>query len=542
MRKFSSIAVCVLTVGVGAACANQADRTAIGVDSEPIVGESPTASRDGSTPDRSVPATEPAPGGATTAPITTLDVPDVAVTDAPTSVEEPVSTSGAEAEPGAASLGDPYVGDFGNGGYDVQSYDLTLDWDPVAERLDGVARIVSTATQDLAAFNLELTGFEVSLVQVDGQDAVVTRDEDELTIAPSVAIEDRTEFTTVVEYSGTPQDNEFVAGDVGRPSGWHTEDGYAYVAGEPLAASTFHPANDHPSDKASFTYRITAPSDLTVAANGTLQDTEVVGGLTTWTFVQPAPQATYLTTILIGDFTVTDGGTSAGGTPVRNVIDTDLVEPLGQVFDDQPAMIDAFEELFGPYPFDVYGSAVVEDSFGGALETQTLSIYGADILQFGDAQAVIAHELAHQWFGNNVTVDRWEDIWLNEGFATYGEALWDEASDPDFAYDRWIRGLLLAGSSLERHVQDPGPGDLFGPQVYLRGAFTLHALRVEVGDDVFFDILTTWSQRFGGGNATTADFEALAEELSGDDLDDFFDDWLRTEALPPELDGVALDV
>ncbi len=537
MRKFASIAFCVLSGVAGAACANDADRTAIGVDSEPIGGVSSTLPGDESTAAPSVPAAEPTADIDTTTTTTVRPVPDVAVTDVPATSGEP----GSDGEPGAISLGDPYVGDFGNGGYDVQSYDLTLDWDPAAERLDGVARIVSTATQDLTAFNLELTGFDIALVQVDGQDAEFTRDEDELTVTPSTAIEDRTEFTTVVKYSGTPQDNEFVAGDVGRPSGWHTEDGYAYVAGEPLAASTFHPANDHPSDKASFTYRITAPSDLTVAANGTLDDTRVDGELTTWTFVQPAPQATYLTTILIGDFTVTDGGTSASGIPVRNVIDTDLVDSLGPVFDDQPAMIDAFEELFGPYPFDVYGSAVVEDSFGGALETQTLSIYGADILQFGDAQAVIAHELAHQWFGDNVSVERWEDIWLNEGFASYGEALWSEASDPDFTYDRWIRSLLLAGSSLERHVQDPGPRDLFGPQVYLRGAFTLHALRVEVGDDVFFEILTTWNERFGGGNATTADFEALAEELSGDDLGDLFDDWLRTDALPSELDGVPLD-
>jgi aminopeptidase N len=223
------------------------------------------------------------------------------------------------------------------------------------------------------------------------------------------------------------------------------------------------------------------------------------------------------------------------------VFDTDLADQVEPIFDAQPEMIDAFEELFGPYPFDVYGSVVVNDSFGGALETQTLSIFGADVLGFGDAQAIVAHELAHQWFGNHVSVERWEDIWLNEGFATYGEALWEEASDPDFSFDRWIRDKLFAGPALERHVQDPGPQELFGIQVYLRGGFTLHALRVRVGDDVFFDILKTWNVRFGGGNATTDDFQLLAEELSGDDLDQFFDDWLRTDELPAELDGVPLN-
>ena len=458
----------------------------------------------------------------------------------PEDTETTTDDEGVVASAGSSSLDDPYVRDFGNGGYDVADYDLSLDWDPVTEHLDGVTTITAAATQTLAAFNFELTGFDIERVEVDGVLATVERTEDEVTITPDEPIRGGEDFTTIVAYSGTPVDNEFIAGVVASPSGWHTRDGFAYVAGEPLSASTFHPANDHPSDKASFTYRITAPSELTVAASGTLEDSTVDGTTTTWTFRQPALQATYLTTILIGDFTVIDDGTSESGVPVRNVIDSRLVERIGPIFDDQPAMIDAFEKLFGPYPFDIYGSAVVNDSFGGALETQTLSIYGTDVVGFGDAQAVVAHELAHQWFGNNVSLDRWEDIWLNEGFATYCEALWEEASDPDFSYQDWIRNILFAGPLLERHVHDPGVNDLFGGQVYLRGGLTLHALRLRVGDEIFFDILTSWNQRFGGGNATTDDFESLSEELSGDDLDEFFDEWLRTDKLPAELDGVTL--
>ena len=538
MYKIASfLAVALVTV---TACGTNDGRVAIGVKSDSIVGDSPTIPTD-PTPQENL--DEPPVGStpATEAPEEPEEEPELASTipraDEASGAEDPESPAGF----GATTLGDPYVGDFGNGGYDVESYDLALDWDPAVARLDGVTTIVSAATQELTGFNLELTGFDVASVDVDGEPAEFVRDADELTITPSALISSGAEFTTVVTYAGTPVDNEFVAGDVGRPSGWHTRDGFAYVAGEPLAASTFHPANDHPSDKASFTFRITAPSELTVAANGTLQDKTVDGDGTTWTFVQPAPQTTYLTTLVIGDFTVIDDGASESGVPVRNVIDTELVDRVGPVFDAQPEMIDAFEQMFGPYPFDVYGSVVVNDSFGGALETQTLSIFGADVVGFGDPESVVAHELTHQWFGNNVSVDRWEDIWLNEGFATYGEALWAEAADPDFSYAAWIRGLLLAGSALERHVQDPGPEELFGAQVYLRGAFTLHALRVQVGDDGFFDILQKWNERFGGGNATTDDFQLLAEELSGDDLDQFFDEWLRTVALPAELDGVPLN-
>ncbi len=520
MPRLSSIGFVLGAVLSAAACGADDRRAVVGVESQPIED--------------------------TTAPVedtTTLPADDVEDTGDVDADQIDDADQGGDAEPatvGAVSIGDSYVGDFGNGGYDVLSYDLSLGWEPIAAWLDGVAVITAAAAHDLAAFNLDLTGFDVDGVDVDGEPADFTRDADELTVTPSMPIRSGAEFTVTVRYAGTPVDNDFSAGDVARPSGWHTRDGFAYVAGEPLSASTFHPANDHPSDKASFTYRITAPSELTVAASGTLQDTAVDGDRTTWTFVQPDPQATYLTTLVIGDFVVVDDEPSASGVPIRNVFDADLVERVSPVFDAQPEMVDEFERLFGDYPFDVYGSVVVDDSFGGALETQTLSIYGADIVAFADPESVVAHELAHQWFGNHVTVERWEDIWLNEGFATYGEALWSEAADPDFSYQAWIRSLLLAGPALERHVHDPGPNDLFGAQVYLRGAFTLHALRVLVGDDTFFDILREWSGRFGGANATTDDFEALAEERSGHDLDDFFDEWLRTRELPPELDGVPL--
>ena len=494
----------------------------------------PTEQRDDPVPESGGnPDLDPAP--ATTRPSSTEgDDPDSG---------EPTAADDASLDPaaGATTLNDPYVGDFGNGGYDVTMLRARSRLGSrCGELLTGTTRIEATAVQDLSSFNLELTGFEVSSITVDGTDADVERSGDEITITPSDPLADGDDFVTIVQYAGTPVDNAFVAGDVGRPSGWHTRDGFAYVAGEPLSASTFHPANDHPSDKASFVYRITAPSDLTVAASGTLTDETTDGERTTWTFEQPDPQTTYLTTLVIGDFVVVDDDPSASGVPVRNVFDAELADAVEPIFATQPDMIDAFEELFGPYPFDLYGSVVVNDSFGGALETQTLSIFGSDVIAFGDAERIVAHELAHQWFGNNVSVDRWEDIWLNEGFATYGEALWSEASDPQFSYPEWVRNLSFAGPALERHVQDPGPGSLFGPQVYLRGAFTLHALRLRVGDDVFFDILKEWNVRFGGGNATTFDFESLSEELSGDDLDGFFDEWLRTAELPAELDGVEL--
>lgn len=448
----------------------------------------------------------------------------------------------APATAGSQTAGDPYVGTYGNGGYDVEHYDVAIGWNPTSGTLAGTTTISASATQNLSGFNLDLVGLDVERVLVDGSEASFEHLGSEIVVSPGSPIPVGADFEIVVEYGGSPKEVNEVDVGVPIPSGWHTRDDYAYVAGEPLSAATFHPVNDHPSDKASFTYRITAPSDQTVAASGTQTSTVENGATTTWVFEQPHPQASYLTTILIGGFTVIDDGETTGGVAIRNVLDDDLVEAGIPAFEKQKEMIDFFETIFGPYPFDNYGAALVEDGFGGALETQTLSIFGADVIGFGDfAERIVAHEVAHQWFGNSVSVKWWGDIWLNEGFATYAEALWQEHSDPAFSWERWVRDTGSYGPLLAARVHEP-EGDLFGAQVYQRGGLTLHALRRQVGDDVFFDTLRTWNARFGGGNATTADFQNLAEELSGQDLDEFFDRWLRSDSLADELEGVVLDI
>jgi len=461
-------------------------------------------------------------------------------TTSDTGADQSSSLAVAGGDVGSPTLSDPYVGTYGNGGYDVAHYDLELDWDPDRDHLDGRATISATATQGLASFNLDLVGLTVEAVTVDGADARFDHVGSELTVTPTDPLASAAEFEVTVTYGGTPTQSAGRGQGIA-PSGWKIGDGYIYVAGEPIAAATFHPANDHPSDKASFTYRITAPSELTVAASGTKTSTEVDGDTTTWVFDQPFPQTTYLTTILIGSFEVVEAGTSESGIRIRNVYDTALTDAAAPAFDLQGAMLDHFEELFGPYPFDVYGSAVVRDSIGGALETQTLSIFGQDVVGFGAfTEQIVAHELAHQWFGNAVSIERWEDLWLNEGFASYAEALWMEHHDPTFTFEDWIGQLAVYGPELEERVQRHPTDDLFGIQIYQRGAMALHALRLEIGDETFFELLRTWVERFGGATATTADFEALAEELSGQELTPLLDVWIRQPELPPSLGGVDL--
>lgn len=463
----------------------------------------------------------------------------------PSSVDPDVATNDGVDEVstiGATSLNDPFVGDFGNGGYDVRAYELELDWFPEDRRLEGVATIRALATQHLTAFNLDLVGFDVTAVEVDGETASLERVDSELTITPAVPIANDAAFVVTVSYDGSPVENDiFGPPPPGVASGWHTYDDYVAVFGEPLSASTFHPANDHPSDKASFRYTISAPSGDYVAASGTLESTTVNGDRSTWVYDSPDPQATYLTTILIGPFELVEAGESASGIRIRNVIDSDLVATATPVLAPQADMMDAFEQLFGPYPYEEYGAAVIENGFGGALETQTLSIFGADIIEATFiAEAVVAHELAHQWFGNNVSVESWADLWLNEGFATYSEVLWEEARDGSFDFDAWAKDLGFQADGISSVIQPPPVGDLFNGGVYQRGALTLHALRIAVGDEVFFDILREWNVRFAGQSASTADFEALVAELSGTDQTELFDAWLREEGLPNTLGSIEL--
>ena len=293
--------------------------------------------------------------------------------------------------------------------------------------------------------------------------------------------------------------------------------------------------NDHPLDKATFTLDLTVPAGLTAAANGTLISTEAVDDdMVTWRWQMDDPMATYLATIVIGEFDIVtdDQASLEAGLPIRHVL------PRGTTIADWPGlerqgeMVAFFAELFGPYPFDNYGIAIV-DGFSNALENQTLSIFGRRFTDPEFFERVLVHEVAHQWFGNSVSTALWRDIWLNEGFASYAEWLWLEAErDRDFLERNIENERAFFAESGARPPGDPPATDLFNRSVYRVGAMTLHALRLTVGDDAFFEILQTYHRQFAGGTATTDDFVAVAEQISGMDLGGLFDAWLFEEAIP----------
>jgi aminopeptidase N len=589
-----------------------------------------------------------------------------APTPAPQPTTEPANPL---ASPGEAGLGDPAFPQAGNGGYDAQHYVLDLAVDVEENVLTATVTMTAQATQDLSAFNLDFTGFTIDELTVNNQMATYDRRGPELTVRPSPALGVGEPFTTRVSYHGTP------AAD----GAWHHQEGAVYVTGEPVGAATWYPVNNHPLDKATYTYRISTRQPYEAVASGTLVETEESADRVTYTWAMDRPMASYLSTIYVADLSV-DDAEDPTGIPHQNYFPPRLAAQAQALFDTQDEMLGFFAERFGPYPFETYGAALVDSDWGGALETQSLALFGRRGLLIevnmpegvelpieNSPRTVIAHELAHQWFGDSVSLEQWQDMWLKEGFATYASWLWWEHVEGEEALQgivkrryeavaniiggglftfsqnptlfdgisgpeamEVLRGLepetladqqkltealpldeLKDGSEGESgpmenlsdaHIEqmiaelpkedlsgarvleiletlptdemsgrqvfqalvvlqlydtagmsifqgswiaapgNPPVDNLYNLSVYDRGALTLHALRLQVGDATWFEIMRTYCDRYKHSNASTSDFIAVAEEVSGQELGDFFDAWLYEEQMPamPEI-GLSME-
>ncbi len=447
-----------------------------------------------------------------------------------------------EGSPGAAGSGDQYFPYAGNGGYDALHYDLDLRYTPPADpevlsgRLRGVATVTLRATQDLSSFNLDLRGLTVRSVTVDGAPARWSHLQDderrrwELVVRPAQVVASGRTATVVVTYGGAtgrPEDS------TGAPYGFVTTADGAMVVNEPEGASTWYPVDDDPADKATYSFRIDVPEGKTAVANGLPVGEPVTrGGRTTWTWRASDPMASYLSTASIGDFELTRD-TGPHGLPIINAVDRDVqgkaLEQTRASLARQPEMIRFFERRFGRYPFEAYGAIVDDDSVGYALETQTRPVYSRS----ADEQTV-AHELAHQWFGNAVSPREWRHIWLNEGWATYAEWLWSASrGGPSLRQSfedavAYLEDEDLWGLDITR----PGRDQLFADQVYVRGGAALYALRKEVGQQAFNEGARRWLAIYDDDAATTPDFRRVYEQVAGRSLDVFFVDWLRDDDRP----------
>lgn len=453
------------------------------------------------------------------------------------------------AAPGRPGLGDSYFPSLGNGGYDARHYDVNLKIDVDENRVQGRCRVDATALEDLSSLNLDFHGLQVDQVTVNQKPALFKRQDNELTITPAEPLAAQEAFQVEVTYHGRPEARLSDAGPF--LTGWKYYGTGLTADSEPDGTQTWFPCNDHPRDKATHSFTVQVPSDYVVAANGTLAEIRPEGELTTYRWESRDPMASYLATLNVGDY-VREEQTGPNGLPIRNFYAPEIAPEAAYDLERTPEMIGLFNRLFGPYPFQAYGVVVVDDrnSVQGAMETQTLSLFEPGFIT-GDRrfEDVVAHELAHQWFGNAVSADEWKDIWLNEGFATYAEWLWLEHTQGTDAlearatevYDSLKEGRGVAfehpthrgaGRRELIPIGNPPPDDLFDGQVYNRGGLTLHSLRRKIGDEAFFAGLQAHVAAHKGGTATTADFIATMEAASGQDLQEFFDQWLYRAELP----------
>ncbi|WP_329457229.1 M1 family metallopeptidase [Streptomyces sp. NBC_01497] len=441
----------------------------------------------------------------------------------------------AGARPGTSGVGDPYFTGLGNGGYDALHYGLTLAYTPGDGRLAGTAEITARATQDLSAFNLDLAGMNVSSATVDGAPASVARTRSELTLSLRHDLRRGHTFRAVVHYAGVPRT---ITDPDGSKEGWLVSDGGRRVAalGEPTGSMAWFPSDNRPGDKSTYDISVTVPSSLTAVSNGELRSRyrapasgpgqgngEGTGaGTTTYVWRTAQPMASYLATLAIGPYAIRQTrlpaatGTSPDGRPVTvcTATDPDSASKGRRLLDALPGIMAWEEKTFGPFPFSSTGVIIGRSGQAGyALETQN-----RPFLPGPSATSTLVHEMAHQWYGDAVTPATWRDMWLNEGFATYGEWLWLDS--------RKGKDRVPLARSFARAYEDPDnwafspadppkAADISASPVYGRGAMVLQRVREVVGDTAFFRILRGWPRSHRYGNASTADFLSYAQKEAG---------------------------
>ncbi|MGW3357013.1 M1 family metallopeptidase [Streptomyces bungoensis] len=434
---------------------------------------------------------------------------------------------GVHGTPGGTGLRDPYFPKAGNGGYDVGHYALTLDYTPRTRHLTGRAVITARALKDLSAFDLDLSGLHVDAVTVEGKEARVSRAGQELTVRPHDDLTKGETFTTTVRYSGTPHT---LTDPDGSKEGWlPTADG-ALGLGEPVGSMAWFPGNHHPSDKAAYDITVTVPKGLQAVSNGELTGQSTRGGRTTYSWHSGRPMASYLATVAVGHFTLTHAE-GPHGLPLLTAVDPTQAAASRKVLAKLPAILAWEEYNFGPYPFSSSGAIVDRpEDIGYALETQNRPVFPG-----APDTSTLVHELAHEWYGDSVTPKSWRDMWLNEGFATYAEWLYDEDHGGKTAQQTFtdlyhgdheaIWAFPPAKPSSAAHISDS--------PVYERGAMVLQKIRQKVGDDAFYDIIQGWAASHRYATASTADFTAYVERKApGKDFREIWRDWLYGDGKP----------
>ena len=458
----------------------------------------------------------------------------LAVLPAAPAAAEPGRDRRAAPSPGGQASGDSLFPTYGNTGYDVRSYRIELAYAQDGT-IEATTRLKATAEHALTELSLDLEGLVVDQVQVDGRTATFKRvagdDPDEktkLVVKPQQPVDGR--FTVTVRYHGRPVTH--IDPD-GAQDGWVPSSTGATALSEPVGAQTWFPNNNTPRDKATFDVALTVPKKLAAASNGLLKSRRTKHGLTTWRWQQRQPMATYLSLVAIGRFDVYKSTVELGHG--RKIPAWTFVQPsLGSAKAQRKLLgkvLRFSEKQYGRYPFDATGMIIQKLGVGYALETQTRPFFDGI-----PDDSTLVHELAHQWYGDSVTPRDWGDIWLNEGFASYAEANWaaEHGGPTTWQSFQAVYGGAPAGDDLwspaPAALKDPA--DLFSDAVYTRGALTLEALRHQIGAKAMRTLLRDWTRQQAYGVVGTSQFVALAEKVSGENLDGFFQEWLYVAKKP----------
>ncbi|GGL04832.1 M1 family metallopeptidase [Mangrovihabitans endophyticus] len=457
----------------------------------------------------------------------------------------PAYGAGGRATPGSAGLGDRLYPLLGNGGYDVRHYDVHLTYprkDP-RQTVTGDVTITAVATQSLSRFDLDFGGDALRGVTVDGRRAAFRRDGDELIVTPRRHLAKGKRFTVrVTGFTATP-----IPADADSPVGFVTTQDGTVLAAQPNTAHLLFPSNDHPRDKATYTITLTAPVGWTATANGAYVCRRTRGGHTSWTYRETQPMASELVQVAVGDFVV-HRRPSVNGVPIRDVVPRRLADSLLPAADVERSQVAWMADKVGPYPFEAYGSLVIDADLGFALETQSLSLYDTGL--FGAPafilDPIMAHELAHQWFGDSVAPWTWSDVWQNEGHATWYELQYAQETGVFQQYTRsadlesYFKAVYARGDQYRaRYGPVAAPArsdsiwDVFNPNVYDGGALVLYALQQKIGAERFQQVERAWVRLYQGKSASTDDFIALASVVAHRDLRSFLRAWLYGSTTPP---------
>jgi aminopeptidase N len=421
---------------------------------------------------------------------------------------------------------EPFFPRSGNRGYDVEHYDVSLGYQPRSGQLSVRDEIEARATSGLKRFSLDLDGLKVTSVSVDGEAAKWSRGKGKVKIVPRAPIARGDSFAVEIRYQGVPRK---VTDPDGSTEGWYRTSDGAVAVGEPVGTAAWLACDNAPRDKASFAIQITVPPGVKAVSNGRLLSRRRVDRRVRWSWSEPAPMATYLALVDIGDGKLVQG--HVGKLPTWTLVDPRLEKKSRAAIDSLSEIIRWESHIYGPYPFAAAGSVVDFADLEYALETQTRPIYA-----FAPDRTTVVHETAHQWFGDSVSVDRWPNIWLNEGFATWTQWYFAEQHGGRTAQQVFAK-LYRRPASATKFWNPPSghPGqakNLFAVATYVRGAMTLQALRDKIGTKPLFRLMRTWATEHRHANGDIEEFISLADRVSGRHLGGFFNRWLFERGKP----------